>query len=1035
MNNHKLRKCAMKAGSAFNALALLGAGLTATAVLPTAVAAQDVTTGVLSAQVIDSSMNPVPGAEVSIVSNSGTSRSTTTSSTGTFTVTQLPVGSYTVTITAPGYAVTQIENVQVNLGGNSYSFEVAAESGGEIVVTASPIRNIDFSGAATGAVFDVQETANRIPVPRTLEAVALLAPQAVEGDSAFGSNVALAGSSVAENIYYVNGLNITNFRTFVGGSTVPFEFYDQIQVKTGGYQAEFGRSTGGAVIAVTRSGSNEWHGGMNVSARFDALSSKQPNTYIADNEKDYYQQIEGNVYLSGPIVKDHLFVFGFVNPRFETLKAQTRADVGNATYQADVLKSDTPFYGGKVDFVPFDGHRFEFTYFNDSNTDVTTTESRLSADNSVSSSGVSQELTGGENMVGKYTGNITDWLTVSALYGQTKYTRITGSTLDANPAVYDATSGSFIYLGGSPAFVIEQGKDKREFYRADVDIYAEFLGTHQIRFGIDHEELFAENLLQYSGGEYWAYFQAGPTGAFNGAVGPNEVYTRQRIYRSGGNFTSENTAFYIQDNWDVTDRLQLSLGLRNDRFRNFSADGSTFVDIKNQWAPRLGATYDVFGDRRTKLSAFFGRYYLPVAANTNIRLAGQELYTQQYFTFSGRDPNTFVPQNTTPIGAVTVFSDTDSPDPAFIVSKNLKPQYLDEFIVGAEHRFDSGWKFGLTGTYRELKNVLEDADFGHRAIPLYCAQASDPCNGEETLSVGSGGYVLYNPGEDVIFDIEAQGNFAGGEVTLTPDLYDFPDAKRKYYGVEFRFEREYDGVWGLQGSYTWSKSKGNYEGGVKSDNGQDDTGLTQDFDEPGWMDGSYGYLPNDRRHQFKVFGTYSPLEWLQLGMNARVISPRKFGCIGIYPFDDGVTVTPPGGSSYYAGRAQDPFATGGNDSWYCGDRSNAVDSDGNGDLDTAIGTVLVGRGGGFKGDWEKRIDLSLAIKPKVEQFRNVTFRVDVFNVFNFDGGVDFREIGDEDSVLTDLGDGTFSVPLDEDYGKITRYQTARYVRLGISLDF
>ena len=59
----------------------------------------------------------------------------------------------------------------------------------------------------------------------------------------------------------------------------------------------------------------------------------------------------------------------------------------------------------------------------------------------------------------------------------------------------------------------------------------------------------------------------------------------------------------------------------------------------------------------------------------------------------------------------------------------------------------------------------------------------------------------------------------------------------------------------MQGSYTWSKSQGNTEGGVKSDIGQDDTGTTQDFDYPELTIGSFGDLPNDRRHAFKVSAT------------------------------------------------------------------------------------------------------------------------------------------------------------------------------------
>src|SRR3546814_17947146 len=67
------------------------------------------------------------------------------------------------------------------------------------------------------------------------------------------------GSSVSENVFYVNGLNITDFRQGLGSVTVPFEFYETVDVKTGGYTAEFGRATGAFVTATTKAGSHAFN--------------------------------------------------------------------------------------------------------------------------------------------------------------------------------------------------------------------------------------------------------------------------------------------------------------------------------------------------------------------------------------------------------------------------------------------------------------------------------------------------------------------------------------------------------------------------------------------------------------------------------------------------------------------------------------------------------------------------------------------------------------------------------------------------------
>src|SRR4029078_3713842 len=96
-----------------------------------------------------------------------------------------------------------------------------------------------------------------IPVDQTVTSVALLAPGVNKGNAAFGGTT-FGGSSIAENSYYVNGLNVTDFYNRNGFSEAPFSFYQEFQVKTGGYSVEFGRRTRGGVNAVTRARSNEF---------------------------------------------------------------------------------------------------------------------------------------------------------------------------------------------------------------------------------------------------------------------------------------------------------------------------------------------------------------------------------------------------------------------------------------------------------------------------------------------------------------------------------------------------------------------------------------------------------------------------------------------------------------------------------------------------------------------------------------------------------------------------------------------------------
>ena len=117
------------------------------------------------------------------------------------------------------------------------------------------------------------------------------------------------GSSIAENTVYINGLNVTDFYNRVGSSSVPYAFYKEFQVKTGGYSVEFGRTTGGVINAVTRSGTNEFEYGTEVAWEPSWLQSEKKNRFNPDGSPriigsyDDYDRTSATFYASGPIVR------------------------------------------------------------------------------------------------------------------------------------------------------------------------------------------------------------------------------------------------------------------------------------------------------------------------------------------------------------------------------------------------------------------------------------------------------------------------------------------------------------------------------------------------------------------------------------------------------------------------------------------------------------------------------------------------------------------------------------------------------------
>lgn len=250
----------------------------------------DETTGTVRGAVVGTEEN----ATVKIIDNArGITRQTEIDGDENFRFSNLAPGDYTLQFFSDG-ELKETRSVVVTLGGTSTI--VFGESLEEVVVFGEHTPQVDMGIAESGLVVTSEEL-NRLPVARDLTAITLLAPSVSKGDRTFGDNASFAGASVAENSSYVNGLNTTNFRNGLGFSKVPHEFYDTIQVKTGGYSAKFGRSTGGVMNATTKSGSNEFEFG--ASFYYDQDIQQAPNTYAQDNSEDVFDSSEANIYASG----------------------------------------------------------------------------------------------------------------------------------------------------------------------------------------------------------------------------------------------------------------------------------------------------------------------------------------------------------------------------------------------------------------------------------------------------------------------------------------------------------------------------------------------------------------------------------------------------------------------------------------------------------------------------------------------------------------------------------------------------------------
>ncbi len=260
--------------------------------------------------------------------------------------------------------------------------------------------------------------------------------------------------------------------------------------------------------------------------------------------------------------------------------------------------------------------------------------------------------------------------------------------------------------------------------------------------------------------------------------------------------------------------------------------------------------------------------------------------------------------------------------------------------------------------------------------------------------------LLLNPGNDVNLQMDLNNDGKLTEVVIPAKYLGLEKYTRNYSSLEFTAERPFNGTWGVAASYTLSRVKGSAEGYVNSVINQEDAGVSQDFDFAPLTHGSNGYLSNDRRHVFKMYGNYGLTSELRLGFNATVSSGRPVSCIGFVPesaddYDDAANYTT--ASSYYC------LKSGGT-------------------------STLVQRGTAGRTPWTGSLDLQLAYMPRVAKGK-LTLQADVFNVFNSQKAVEFDER--RDYSRDTVGEGKLNL----NYMQPTSFQIPRSVRVTARYEF
>ena len=633
--------------------------------------------GQITGVVTDSNGAAVPNATVKVTNKeTGLERSVNSSDDGLYTVVLLPPGTYTVVAESSGFAAATIDDVVVNVGRTADVNVTMGASGVQatVLVTAEAIqvtRNESDAVLNETAISTLPINGRRFQDFVTLTPTAQVDPQ--RGQISLSGQRGINGNINVDGVDY----NQPFFGGIRGGEranlafTIPQEAIKEFQVVASGYSAEFGRSSGGIVNAVTKSGDNGVHGSAFYLLRPSRLARGNEFTEALQDQRlsaagvdatlaPTQHQFGGSI--GGPIVKDKLFYFGayeqqlFSAPRqilfgipntFTPVGAGAQAvlDFYRAEQVGYDLSNDAYAGLGRIDWAPNDQHRFNIRFSaskNEAKNAVSRGETSLdpTTTQALSTNGTEKNDTkiGVAQLVSNFGSS-----TVNELRGQ--YAKENRPRL-SNSEVPQILTGFATY--GATAFLPTTQFDTR--YQV-ADSITHLTGNHNFKFGGEYSRIFASQVFGFNQfGQYVfslannnANFQttldglsdvrAGSRlGRFDSTLGTGSVRYLRQIGNLQASFRVQELAFFGQDSWRVTPKFTLNYGVRLEQQYNPSpeADNTALVNVVRstsfpirgtgfdatqipdsgwQFGPRLGFAYDPMGDGKTVIRGFSGLYY------------------------------------------------------------------------------------------------------------------------------------------------------------------------------------------------------------------------------------------------------------------------------------------------------------------------------------------------------------------------------------------------------------------------------------------
>jgi outer membrane receptor protein involved in Fe transport len=817
--------------------------------LPTAVQAQTATGAI--GGTVDDGTSPLPGVAITATNvDTGFSRTTTTSANGDFRFPSLPVGVYTVKTELSGFATVTVERVEVRVA-TSRTLDITMKQAkvAESVTVTAEVPLVETT-PSIGTVVSQGELQSLPLNGRQFANLGVLAPGTALGYNTDPTKpgqlvVALNGGSGRNVNYLIDGGDNTD--DTIGGALQNFnlEAVQEFKIQTMQYKAEYGRSSGGVLTVISKTGTNDLHGSAYGFFRKDSWNSKTETERLAGIPKSAYDRKTYGLSFGGPIVKDkiHFFVTA------ERTKRETNYTIstGGLFPSFDGLTTPTPFQDDLVTAkATYDINAKQYLqvrYGYQKNTDKYGV-SPLTAPSALGT------------VTNKYSSVLAGW---TAQLSADMLNEFVFQYTKFNDAILaDSDQPSLYYPSGfstGRSAVTPQKTNQTKYQYKDDFSFSKTIGgkSHDFKAGFNwiHEP-------ELGGDQSW-----GLTGQYNmleDRIGsPISDITYYSGF-SGLKYHTDQYSAYFQDDWRVSSNLTVNLGIRYDYFAALNLNQQTLNGYrvlstqttynesylkemqgwdgilhneKTDWSPRLGFSWDVNSDGKHIVRGGAGRFYDFPYINATILFEAAAVqsagYGVSYFNHDGsgiKNPDGSFWQPGQPLPPNQ--AQPGPPDPRDIATPTLKPPYSDQLSLGYSWQA-TNW---LGFNFEAVKATYRHIPFRFRANGI------DPATGERRFPTVTARLRLwYGKGED--------------------------DYQGLNIGFHVRSEK-----WQLQGFYTLSKSEGNILAGadefrIQNAGYQPDLAAVRDQAlnplDPN-CSACRGPLNTDARHRVTLAATYQ-LPW------------------------------------------------------------------------------------------------------------------------------------------------------------------------------